>query len=134
MERVIGDRKARAFLVKRETRHDTLDQLFDERVLHMAKKSYSTKQEPGVRYTVWKLDYGCYVDLINTASAPTGFLFEGTEVDDNSDAGMETVVPEDDFRAIRRAILDLEAFDRQRVYELDVGAPETPETANRIAT
>jgi len=83
-----------------------LERLFDERILHVAKKSYSTKQEPGIRYTVWKLDYGCYVDLINTSRAPTGFLFEGFDVDDD----WTVAVPEDDFRAIRRAILDLDQF------------------------
>jgi len=103
---VIGERKAKAFLVRSDARDEILDRLFDERILHIAKKSYSTKQEPGRRYTVWKLDYGCYVDLINTSRAPTGFLFEGLEDDEN----WMVTVPEDDFRAIRRAILDLDEF------------------------
>jgi hypothetical protein len=103
---VIGDRKAKAFMVRSDTRNEILERLFDERILHVAKKSYSTKQEPGIRYTVWKLDYGCYVDLINTSRDPTGFLFEGLGVDDD----WTLTVPEDDFRAIRRAILDLGEF------------------------
>jgi hypothetical protein len=71
--KAIGDRKAKAFMVRSDTRDEILDRLFDERILHIAKKSYSTKQEAGTRYTVWKIDYGCYVDLINTSRAPTGF-------------------------------------------------------------
>jgi hypothetical protein len=103
---VIGERKAKAFMVRSDTRDEILDRLFDERILHIAKKSYSTKQEAGTRYTVWKIDYGCYVDLINTSRAPTGFLFEGLE----SDEDWQVTVPEDDFRAIRRAILDINEF------------------------
>jgi hypothetical protein len=82
--------------------------LFDERMLHIARRSYSAKDEPGVRYRVWKVDYGCYVDLINTTNAPTGFLFENSEI---SDAG-EIEVPEDDYRAVRRAVLDLNEFEQ----------------------
>jgi len=83
IEKVIGARKARAFLVRSGVQDEALDRLFDDRILHIAKKAYSTKQEPGVRYKVWKLDYGCYVDLINTARQPTGFLFENAEVTDD---------------------------------------------------
>lgn len=104
VDTVIGARKARAFLVKSDVRDPTLDRLFDERILHIAKRSYSAKEEPGVRYRVWKIDFGCYVDLINTSKAPTGFLFEGQDEADSS------FVPEDDLRAVRRSILDLGEF------------------------
>ena len=63
---VIGERKSKAFMVRSDTKNEVLERLFDERNLHIAKKSYSTKEEPGIRYKVWKIDYGCYVDLINT--------------------------------------------------------------------
>jgi hypothetical protein len=102
INKVIGERKAKAFMVRSGVKDEILERLFDERILHVAKKSYSTKDDPGIRYTVWKIDYGCYVDLINTSRAPTGFLFEGIETDDD----WMLTVPEDDFRAIRRAILD----------------------------
>ena len=101
VDTVIAGRKARAFLVKSDVRDPTLDRLFDERILHIAKRSYSAKEEPGVRYRVWKIDFGCYVDLINTSKAPTGFLYESQ---DYEDAGY---IPEDDLRAVRRSILDL---------------------------
>ena len=106
INKVIGERKAKAFMVRSGIRDEILERLFDERILHVAKKSYSTKDDPGIRYTVWKIDYGCYVDLINTLPAPTGFLFEGIEADDD----WTLTVPEDDFRAIRRAILDPREF------------------------
>jgi hypothetical protein len=94
-------------MVRSDTKNEVLERLFDERILHIAKKSYSTKEESGIRYKVWKIDYGCYVDLINTLRDPTLFLFEGENLD--HDRGL--LVPEDDFRAIRRAILDLSEFN-----------------------
>ena len=109
IEKVIGGRKARAFLVRSDVRDHILDRLFDERILHIAKKSYSTKEEAGVRYKVWKIDYGCYVDLINTSRRPLSFLLEGDEKGDAS----PVTIPEDDFRAIRRAVLDLTEFYEQ---------------------
>jgi hypothetical protein len=93
-------------MVRSDVRNDILERLFDERILHIARKSYSTKYEPGIRYKVWKLDYGCYVDLINTSRAPTGLLFEGADADPSE----TIVVPQDDFRAIRRAVLNFNEF------------------------
>lgn len=110
IEDTIGKRKARAFLTQSDVKNETLEQLFDERIVHIAKKSYSTKEHPGVRYKVWKLDYGCYVDLINTSKAPTGFLLEGVDFTQDADI----VVPEDDFRSVRRSILNLDEFYASR--------------------
>ena len=107
-DKVIEGKKARAFLLSVDASDRAIDFLFDERMLHIARRSYSAKDEPGARYRVWKVDYGCYVDLINTAKTPTGFLFEDMEI---SDAG-EIVVPEDDYRAVRRAVLDLAEFEQ----------------------
>ncbi len=106
INKVIGERKAKAFMVRSGVRNEILERLFDERILHVAKKSYSTKDDPGIRYTVWKIDYGCYVDLINTSRSSTGFLIEDIDADDD----WTVAVPEDDFRAIRRAILDPDEF------------------------
>jgi hypothetical protein len=67
-------------------------------ILHVLKRSVSSNDEPGARYDVYKIDYGCYVDLINTTRAPEGLFQE--------DDGHYTEVPKDDYRSIRRAILD----------------------------
>ena len=90
---------------------DLIWSLFDARVLHVLKKNISAADRAGERYDVFGLDFGCYVDLMTTARAPQGLLptdGEGTQqfVD----------VPPDDYRSIRRAILDLKAFrgDDQR--------------------
>jgi hypothetical protein len=93
---VIGNRKARAFLFEAGERNQMLDELYDLRVIHVLKKGVSSHDQPGSRYDVYKIDYGCYVDLINTSKAPIGLL----EDDDDF-----TEVPKDDYRSIRRAIL-----------------------------
>ncbi|MGC2224893.1 MAG: hypothetical protein WA624_22290 [Methylocella sp.] len=98
---IIGKRRARAFLFPSNFRNTLIDKLFDARLLHILKKNVSTHDEPGVRYDVYKIDYGCYVDLINTAKMPKG-LFEAEE--DGADPAF-VEVPKDDYRSIRRAIL-----------------------------
>lgn len=103
VDRVIGHRKARAFLLRQGVSHDLIDNLFDSRVLHLLKRSISAHDKPGIRYDAYKIDYGCYVDLLATARSPQGLL--------NLDEGGFSDVPPDDYRAIRRAILDLEEFD-----------------------
>lgn len=107
IDSVIGHRRARAFLLHRGVSSDLVDSLFDSRVLHLLKRNISAHDQPGVRYDVYKIDYGCYVDLLSTARTPQGLL--------NSDDGSFFDVPPDDYRAIRRAILDLEEFERGAV-------------------
>ncbi|HEY9626988.1 MAG TPA: hypothetical protein V6C84_06780 [Coleofasciculaceae cyanobacterium] len=111
IDEVIGARKARAFLLKKDTRSDLIDRLFDSRVLHVLKRNVSSKEEPGIRYDVYKLDYGCYVDLINTQKAPLSSFPELDEQEDQS----YVEVPSDDYRAIRRAVLDLNKFAERTI-------------------
>lgn len=105
IDEVIGQRKARAFLLRSDIRHDLIETLFDARVLHLLKRGISSHDEPGVRYNAYKLDYGCYVDLMNTVRAPDGLL---PAVSDGKNTYVQ--VPPDDYRSIRRAILDLESL------------------------
>lgn len=118
IDKVIGERRTRAFLLPSNARHPLIDSLFDARVLHLLKRSIAAHDQPGVRYDVFKLDYGCYVDLINTARAPAGLLPYDNE---RGEEGGFIEVPPDDYRSIRRAILNLEEFDRER--------PEAPNHA-----
>lgn len=105
MEEVIAHRKARAFLIRTDQKDLLIDRLFDGRLIHLLKRSVSSNEEPGIRYIVYKLDYGCYVELINTQKAPEGLL----PWDDGEESGYVDVPP-DDYRSIRRAILKLEEF------------------------
>jgi hypothetical protein len=100
IDRVIGER--RAFLFPTATRHPAIEQLFDARLLHILKKNVSSRDEPGVRYDVYKIDYGCYVELAATTSMPKG-LFADEVLD--AIVHEDPEVPWDDYRSIRRAIL-----------------------------
>lgn len=106
-DKVIGERNARAFLLRTNHKDSLINYLFDARVIHLIKDNVSGKDEPGVRYNVYSIDYGCYVDLMNTNNAPKG-LFEAVE--DDSENSIYVDVPKNDYRAIRRAILDLDEF------------------------
>jgi hypothetical protein len=111
IDEVIGHRRARAFLIRSDRRHKMVDRLFDARLLHILKRSVSAHDQPGIRYAVFKLDYGCYVDLINTKKAPLGLLPGGEEDRDGDNGDPRFVdVPPDDYRSIRRAILQLDEF------------------------
>lgn len=109
IDRVIGERRARAFLLLSDTRQLLIDSLFDSRVLHSLKRSIAAHDQPGVRYDVYKLDFGCYIDLIATARAPLGLFALDDAIDDTA---QYVEVPPDDYRSIRRAILDLSQFQK----------------------
>ena len=109
VQEVISGRKARAFLLIQESMEDRLiQQLIDDRLLHVIKKGYSSKDDVGKRFDVLQIDYGCYVNLLRTTSAPQGMLNIG--VDEDTLYGVmydDLEVPKDDYRAIRRAVLEL---------------------------
>jgi len=113
-DEVIGSKKTRAFLLPIGTEDEIIDRLFDRRALHILSRSTSAAHVPGERYILYKLDYGCYVDLINTDKYPHGFLFAETpSLDPIAD------VPDDDARSYRRAILDLKKFYQMRSGRTD---------------
>ena len=105
IDKVIQHRQAKAFLIEVDTQDELIDFLHDARVLHLIKEGISAQDYPGVRFNAFSLDYGCYVDLINTSRAPKGLF--GVETEDGEQF---TEVPQTDFRAIRRAILDIKQF------------------------
>ena len=109
IDEVIRQRRTRGFLVnQRWSDSELLLSLFESRVLHLVRKGYSAQDEPGERYDVWVIDYGAYVDLINTKNEPKLLLRDDSAVED----GSEVDVPIQDLRAIRRSILDLERFQQ----------------------
>ena len=48
-----------------------IQRLFDARVIHFVKRGYADKDNPGVRYNIYTLDYGTYVDLLKQLKNPT---------------------------------------------------------------
>lgn len=108
-EEVIGARRARSFLLDREaSKHPVIQGLFDARLIHLTHRGYSDKENPGVRYNIYTLDYGTYVDLKRTKRQPE-LDFGGA--DGTEDEG-ERIVPFDDKRSIRRVVLDPAVLDR----------------------
>lgn len=111
IDEVIGERRAKAFMLQQgpDSEHPLIRSLYDNRVLHLIKKGVSSRDEPGVRYNVFAIDYGCYVDLILTTRAPQGLL----PVDGDEEDLVYVSVPQEDYRSIRRAILNLDEFESQ---------------------
>lgn len=106
IDNVIRGKKARGFLVnQKDAGAPLLMTLFDARVLHIVRRGYSAQDQPGERYDVYIIDYGAYVDLINTKNAPVGMLPIGDDL-----AGGFVDVPTQDLRSLRRAVLDLSEF------------------------
>jgi hypothetical protein len=116
VDKVIKERRAKGFLLETGVRDSLIDFLYDERVLHVLRKGISAKDQPGRRYNVYGIDYGCYVDLISTARAPQGVLDLGDATADYS-----ITVPHTDLRSIRRCILDLPEF--YQTVSVDVDDP-----------
>jgi hypothetical protein len=105
IDEVIGKKKNRAFLLSSDIQDDDIEYLFDNRLLHIIKQNISSKDRVGERFNVYSLDFGTYVHLINTADQPkTLFSVEG----DNGEEAVE--VPVNDYRSIRRSILDLDRY------------------------
>src|SRR3712207_8798022 len=57
-------------------RHEVVRSLFDFRLIHLVQRGYADKDNPGLRYNIFTLDYGTYVDLIGTKRAPQGDFSE----------------------------------------------------------
>lgn len=108
VDEVIGKKRARSFLIPRELeKHQNIQKLFDARVIHFIKRGYADKDNPGVRYNVFGLDYGTYVDLLTTNKKPElDFLDIEQRVERD-----DFIVPFDDKRSIRRIILTKEILN-----------------------
>lgn len=104
---VIGKRRARSFLLPRTLdRHPVIQRLFDARVIHHIQRGYADKDNPGVRYNIYSIDYGAYVELRGTSREPELDFIDLNEREDE-----DIVVPFDDKRSIRRIILRQEVLD-----------------------
>lgn len=119
--KVIGERQTRAFLVSVDDNLRTINVLYDHRLIHILKRSVSSHDDPGKRFKAFKLDYGCYIDLKNTNRDPKG-LFIAEEKGGNE---VFIEVPKDDYRSIRRAIVNVSEFDYSTAEEIigDVDLP-----------
>ncbi|MFT3896351.1 MAG: hypothetical protein QM719_01405 [Thermomonas sp.] len=124
IDEVIKHRQARAFLLEDGVRDELIDFLYDARVLHVIREGVSSQDYAGRRFNVYAIDYGCYVDLINTSRAPQGLFSAGLAEGDGQE--VYVTVPQTDFRSIRRAILDLGEFYRQLAVGAEAGTEASP--------
>ncbi|WP_459385691.1 ATP-binding protein [Arthrobacter humicola] len=109
IDEVIRGKKARGFLVNQKDADSLmLMALFDARVLHLLRRGYSGQDTPGERYNVYVIDYGAYIDLMQTKFAPQGLLPFFDELE--PDASSYVDVPPQDLRSVRRAVVDLATF------------------------
>jgi hypothetical protein len=99
---VIGEKRRGLFCFRANLSDATIQGLFDARVLHQMQRGYADKDHPGVRYNIYTLDYGTYVDLLGTTKEPEIDLFGQKK----EEADPNFVVPFDDKRSIRRIVLD----------------------------
>lgn len=134
IKEVISKKRARAFLLSSEdSQHPLIRHLVDDRILHLIKKGYSSNAEPGARFDVLQIDYGCYVQLLTTQAAPRTLFGEDAIDDETSMSALfaeDVEVPEDDYRAIRRAVLSLRDVLEPAVDDitsLSSGAAPPPE-------
>lgn len=106
---VIGQRKTRGFMIRNDKTYSIIDYLYDMRIIHVLKQGVSSKNTIGIKYTLYALDYGCYVQLISTKKAPLGLLIE---TDENNEQ-QYIDIPKSDYRSLRSSILNLDIQNNQ---------------------
>ncbi|HDX8866847.1 hypothetical protein I4552_24045 [Klebsiella michiganensis] len=108
---VIGHRKTRGFLISNENNNPLIDYLYDMRVIHVLKQGVSARNAIGKKYTLYTLDYGCYVELMSSSSAPLGLIIES----DENDELKYIEIPKSDYRSVKNSILDFESCQQLRL-------------------
>lgn len=66
VDEVVGRRQSRTFLLDQlvSHRHETIDELYDARLLHVLRRGIMDRKSPGTLYDGFAIDYGCYVSLL----------------------------------------------------------------------
>jgi hypothetical protein len=107
-EKVIKGYKSRTFMIEAsKSQNPVIMRLLNERVLHKLNILYAHKDEPGVRYELYTLDFGAYVRFKGTDNEPyEGFLFKTEEMPKLGLQEAKYLVPLDDKRSIRRIVFD----------------------------
>jgi hypothetical protein len=111
---VIGLRKSRGFLLSNEKNYELIDYLYDMRIIHVMKQGVSAQNAIGKKYTLYALDYGCYVELMSSKNAPLGLIIES----DENDKVQYVEIPKADYKSVKNSILDLEINHGQTRFEL----------------
>jgi hypothetical protein len=65
VDEVVGRRRSRCFLLDQlVARHETINELYDGRLLHVLRRGIADRKNPGTLYDGFAIDYGCYVGLL----------------------------------------------------------------------
>ena len=108
IEYVIREKKTKTFMVHYKDRnHPVLVRFYSARLLHPLRTVWKHPDKPGEPYHLVTMDYGSYVALKNSRSAPDDRLFFEPDATDYDD-----IVPLDDRRSIRRVVLTRQDLDR----------------------
>ena len=100
IDEVVGRRHSRTFLLDQlvSVRHETIDELYDARLLHVLRHGIVDRKNPGTLYDGFAIDYGCYVSL----------LLEGDQHSRPRDRGgwldSPKGIPPDEFSLAKEAI------------------------------
>jgi hypothetical protein len=95
----VGRRHSRTFLLDQlVSRHETIDKLYDARLLHVLRRGIADRKNPGTLYDGFAIDYGCYVGLLMDGDLRSKPRDRGKWL--NSPHG----VPPDEFSITKEAI------------------------------
>jgi hypothetical protein len=64
VDEVVGRRRSRTFLIDQLAGQETVDQLYDARLLHVLRRGIMDRRNPGTLYDGFAIDFGCYVSLL----------------------------------------------------------------------
>lgn len=99
IDEVVGRRHSRTFLLEQlAARHETIDELYDARLLHVLRRGIADRKYPGTLYDGFAIDYGCYVGLLLDGDLTSRPRDRGEWL--NSPHG----IPPDEFSLAREAI------------------------------
>lgn len=75
VDEIVGRRHATAFFLRQDTdaRHPMIRHLYDGRVIHFLDRDVAANDVPNVRFALYKLDYGAYLDVTPGRAAPGTF-------------------------------------------------------------
>ena len=101
LELFVARKKIKHFMIAQTAAvDDNIQKLVDNRLLHRIKRGWSSKHHPGIRYDVFSIDYGAFVNLMDTDARKTLQLTFEPDGDEDSDVPLETV----DLRNIRHQL------------------------------
>jgi hypothetical protein len=75
VDEVVGSRNSTAFFLQQDTdaQHLLVRYLYDARLLHIISKDVAANDKRGMRFTLFKLDYGLYLDIGPGHAPPSTF-------------------------------------------------------------